>query len=134
MPFGPGSAQLENWPAEQIGSFLRAGYNYNIRENRQHSEMSAGPPVSRLMSSQIIIDHVATLLLTSEQLQFFELWWFSKTNQGDDWFNIELMTGAGLNTVAARFAKNGKGRAVMDGKYYRLKCNLITLDLPSAVT
>ena len=133
MPFGPGSAPLESWPTEQIGSFLRAGYNYNIRENRKYSAMSAGPPVSRSLSSQLIIDHEATLLLTPVQLQFFELWWFSKTNQGNDWFNVELMTGAGLNTVAARFSKNGKGRAVMDGQYYRLKCHLVTLDLPSTI-
>ncbi|MCJ8337570.1 MAG: hypothetical protein MJK10_03785 [Pseudomonadales bacterium] len=126
------SAELEEWPVEQIGTFLRAGYSYNIGDNRQHSGMPGSPPVSRLMSSQLIMDHEATLLLTPAQLQIFEQWWYSNINQGDSWFNIELKTGAGLNTVPAKFAQNGKGRAVMDGNYYRLKCHLITSDLPAA--
>ncbi len=93
--------------------------------------MSSGPPLSRLMSSQVIVDHTATLLLKAEQLMYFEWWWANKINHGNNYFKITLMTSTGMNTVVAAFSKNGKGAAIMSGLYYRLVCNLTALELPS---
>jgi hypothetical protein len=127
-------AELETWPYEVLGRaaiFMRSGYSYKPKENRQFSSMSSGPPTSRLMSTHIIADHSGKLELLDGELSYFEWWYANKINHGNDYFKINLMTGAGFNTVVAKFAKNGKGAATIKGMRYTLNCKLIVIELPT---
>jgi hypothetical protein len=127
-------AELETWPYEVLGNaavFMKQGSSYRPRENRQFSEMSSGPPISRLMSTHIIAEHTGRLELLDGELSYFEWWYANKINHGNDYFKINLMTGSGFNTVAAKFAKNGLGTASMKGNRHSVTCNLIAEELPS---
>jgi len=127
-------AELETWPYEilrRAAHFMRQGYIYQPRDSRQFSEMSSGPPTSRLNSTYIIADHSGVLDLTMGELAYFEWWYHNKINHGDSYFKINLITGGGLNTVVAKFAKNGKGAVSIKGLGYSLTCKLIALELPS---
>ena len=90
--------ELVTWPYDVLGEaavFLRQSYKYNSRDNREFSEMSSGPPASRLMSSYVIADHSGLLALNDGQLVYFEWWYTNKINHGNEWFKINLMTAAG---------------------------------------
>jgi len=128
-------AELEIWPYDVLGraaTFMRQSYSYKTRDNRQHSEMSSGPPATRLTSNYIITDHKGRLELKDGELAYFEWWYINKINHGNDWFKINLMSGSGMNTVVAKFAKNGKGSPTLSRMLYTLTCNLIALELPSS--
>ena len=127
-------AELEMWPHNVLGraaEFMRQGYSYNVRDTRQHSEMSAGPPATRLMSTSIIADHNGKLDLNDGELAYFEWWYANKINHGNDWFKVKLLTGAGRNTVVAKFAKNGKGGPQLSGLRFSVTCKLTVLELPA---
>ena len=126
--------ELEIWPYDVLGDaavFMRQSYKYNSRDNRQFSEMSPGLPASRLMSTYVIADHSGLLALNDGELVYFEWWYTNKINHGNNWFKINLMTAAGMNSVPAKFAKNGKGIASLDRMRYSLPCKLIAVELPS---
>ena len=126
-------AALPAWPADVLGEsadFLRQGFSYQLRDNRQYTEMAAGPPRSRLMSKQTIADLNGTLLLSEAYLQHFNWWWVNAIDHGNDLFTMQLMTGAGLNTVVAKFASNGRGASLMSGQHFRMSCKLIVIELP----
>ena len=125
-------AELELWPYETMGRsavFMNRGYTYSPRDTREFSQMSAGAPLSRLMSKNLIVDHVGALELKQDELSYFEWWYYNKINYGNDYFKIQLMTATGYNTVVAKFAKNGKGQVSKTGITYKLTCKLIAMQL-----
>lgn len=124
---------LEEWPHTLLGSaatFLREGYQYTTRDNRQFSKMSSGPELSRLVSRTLVSDVTGQLALTEGELLYFEWWYLNKINYGNDWFKIQLMTPAGLNTVAAKFTKSGKGAPTRRGIKHTVRCKLMTVGSP----
>jgi len=125
--------ELVDWPYDVLGDaayFLKAGYSYTVKDNREFSDTSAGIPISRLVSRQIIATHIGQLLLNDKQLAYFEWWYYNKINAGTDWFKINLMTGAGMNKVPAMFNKDGKGQVSSSNLYFTIPCQLTAIELP----
>lgn len=127
--------ELKAWPDDVLGRaglFMNKSYSYKTRDNRIHSDMSSGAPVSRLLTKHVITEHTGTLILTAEELMYFDWWYANEINYGNSYFKIDLMTGSGRSNVAAIFAKNGKGAARLSGLRYSVTCKLITVELPVA--
>ncbi len=126
-------AELPDWPTVELGAaaeFLRQGFSYQLRDNRRHSELGQGMPVSQLQSRQTVVDLQGTLLLSQQDIRYFEWWWANVINHGNDYFKMPLITGAGVDTVVAKFAENGRGASTLSGLKYRVSCRLIITELP----
>ncbi|BBB29379.1 hypothetical protein [Neptunomonas japonica] len=122
---------LEPWPLEQLDYPLKRGYRYTVRDNREISSMYSGPGISRLISRFTITDYQASLLFSKGEELYFRWWISNKLNHGNDYFAMPLLTGAGMNTVAAIFSKNGIGASVLDGNRYRINIKLTSFALPA---
>ncbi|WP_028471285.1 Ig-like domain-containing protein [Neptunomonas japonica] len=122
---------LEPWPLEQLDYPLKRGYSYAVRDNREMSSMYSGPGISRLISRFTITDYQASLLFSKGEELYFRWWIANKLNHGNDYFAMPLLTGAGINTVAAMFSKKGIGASVLDGNRYRISIKLTSFALPA---
>lgn len=126
-------AELPDWPTVELGAaaeFLRQGFSYQLKDNRRHGDLGQGMSVSQLQSRQTVVDLQGTLLLSQQDIRYFEWWWVNVINHGNDYFKMPLRTEAGLNTVVAKFAMNGRGAAMLSGVKYRVGCRLIITELP----
>lgn len=125
------TTDLEPWPLEQLNYPLKRGYSYAVRDNREMSSMYSGPGISRLISHFTITDYQASLLFSKGEELYFRWWIANKLNHGNDYFAMPLLTGAGINTVAAMFSKKGIGASVLDGNRYRINIKLTSFALPA---
>ena len=121
-------ADVEQWPAELIGYGRLQNYRYKPRSNRVSNEMSSGPPVTRLLSRDVIVDHYFDLKLTDGQLAYFEWWLVNRIGEGEDWFLIKLRSGAGLNECKAKFVQIGEAKR--QGLSNVVSVQLMTRDRP----
>lgn len=120
---------LEKWPVDQIGYGLMAGYRYQDRSPRITSKMAGGEDRTRLTSRDVLRDHWFDLRLTPGQLAYFEWWVQAKIDMGESWFEIDLLSGAGMNTSVAKIVKIGP--PTRQGMRYRVAVQLLTRARPS---
>lgn len=126
-------ASLARWPDDVLGDeavFISRGFSYQLVDNRTFTEMSSGPPLSRLTTRSQFVNVSGSLKLSQSNLSYFYYWFVNEIDHGNAFFKISLRTGFGEEYVVAKFKKNGLGRATESGRFYIITCQLLALRMP----
>jgi len=119
---------LEAWPVEHLGHFMAGGYRYKPRDTRVQTQMSSGPPKSRQVTRDQIVDHYFSLSFTFEEEAYFRWWVKHRIEMGNAWCELPLHTGAGMANCPAFFVNIGDSTRF--GGRYQINCQALTRTKP----
>lgn len=70
------------WPSELPQRVLRTGYSEQLRDGRQFTKASAGPPKSRRRYSSAVMPVPAAIVCSYGQKSRLERFWYEETAEG----------------------------------------------------
>lgn len=124
-------SDLPAFPHDKLGYARVTGSSIKVLDNREISDMMAGPGMSHLTSFFTVCELQFTMHFTRGQEGYFQWWRFNKINHGQLWFKMQFRTGEGLRWMPCFVQKNGIGDSKPKGRGYSVNLKLITLGHPA---
>lgn len=85
-----------DYPSALLPLPLISGYQNQDKDPNIRTEMDSGYVVVRNRFTSTFLIAQVELLLTQDEISFFEQWFSSTLNKGVSWFNMDLAVGASL--------------------------------------
>jgi hypothetical protein len=105
------------WPA-LLPAAQRAGNSRSLTDPGIRSTNVNGPPIARQRTARTRAACPLTLLLSDDQLAYYDAFWHLKLAQGCAWLRLPLSGEGGVATVTARLA--GGYQADQDGGWWHV--------------
>lgn len=110
---------MANWPA-LLPRPVMSGYKYRNEKNFLRTQMETGPARQRRRYTSVITEVDATFKFTHPQLALFESFFTNTLNDGVDWFQLAMVSGAGETVVDVRFKEPPEAAALANGNMWSL--------------
>lgn len=91
------------WPTHIFGYPQRPGYGYKDQNNKDRTEVEAGPAVVRQKFSAVPSTFPVIFVWPAPILGVFEAWYRLHLKDGAAWFDGPLITGEGIAEHTVRF-------------------------------
>jgi len=101
----------QKWPTHVFGYPQRTGYGYKDQENKDRTDVEAGPAQVRRRFSTVPSTFPVTFVWPGATLAVFDAWYRHKLLDGEAWFDGPLITGEGITEHTIRFKGGYEAKA-----------------------
>ena len=95
---------MATWPTT-LPNPVREGYGFRPGKTVNRTPMEVGSPRTRRVATRANDNFTVQWEFSQLEMSVFEAWYVHEAKTGDEWFTVEMWTGAGLVSVEAKFAE-----------------------------